>query len=171
MAYDIHALISDSKDIARKDLQDAKAPVEVPPPSTTEPLHAKAKIRSKYRHVAAQHSKAQPSCLSHETKESPSFIGFRNLTVLTIIVMNLRLVVENAKKYGLLITLKSNLSSQDVKTSLYLYAFTPLHLFVAYLIERTAMEQAKGVVGRRKKTDPDADKKPETEKERKDFLN
>ena len=171
MAYDIHALISDSKDIAKRDLQDVQAPVEVPAPSTDTSTRSKPKIRSKYRHVAALHSKAQPSCLSHEIKVSPSFVGFRNLMVLTIIVMNLRLVVENAKKYGLLITLKSNLSSWDIKVSLFLYALTPCHLFAAYLIEKMAMEQAKGVVGRRKKSDPDAHTKPETEKDRKEFLN
>jgi diacylglycerol O-acyltransferase-1 len=90
---------------------------------------------------------------------------------LTIIVMNLRLVVENAKKYGLLITLKSNLSSRDVNISLLLYALTPVHLFIAYLIERVVMEHAKGVIGRRKKGDPDAHHKPETENQTKEFLN
>ena len=170
MAYNPHTLISDSKDIADKNLRDVRAPVKVPHQTTNEPPQWKRKVRSKYRHVAAQHSEVQPSCLSHETKESPSFIGFRNLTILTIIVMNLRLVVENAKKYGLLITLKSNLSIRDVKISLFLYALTPCHLFAAYIIERMAMEHAKGVIGRRKKTDPDADKKAETENQNKVFL-
>lgn len=84
------------------------------------------------------------------------------------VVMNLRLVIENARKYGLLITLKSNLRSSDLKIGLVLYGLTPCHLFVAYIIERVAMENAKGVIGRRKKSDVGMDG-PETEKERKDF--
>ncbi|OCT53441.1 Diacylglycerol O-acyltransferase 1 [Cladophialophora carrionii] len=171
MAYNVHSLISATQDIADKGLHDVRAPVQVPSRAADKAAQPTRKVRSKYRHVAAPHSKAQPSCLSHETTASPSFIGFRNLMVLTIIVMNLRLVVENARKYGLLITLKSNLSSRDVKTALVLYACTPCHLFIAYVIERVAMEHAKGVIGRRKKTDPDADKKPETEKQTKEFLN
>ncbi|KIX96353.1 uncharacterized protein Z520_08131 [Fonsecaea multimorphosa CBS 102226] len=170
MAYNVHTLISETQDIAAKGLHDVKPPVEVPNPSVDKP-QTQPKIRSKYRHVAALHSKVRPSCLSHEAKETPSFIGFRNLMVLTIIVMNLRLVVENARKYGLLITLKSNLRSQDIKIALILYALTPCHLFVAYVIEKVAMENAKGVIGRRKKSDPDANKKPETEKQTKEFLN
>ncbi|OAP58377.1 hypothetical protein AYL99_07467 [Fonsecaea erecta] len=170
MAYNVHTLISETQDIAAKGLHDVKPPVEVPNPSIDKP-QSQPKIRSKYRHVAALHSKVRPSCLSHEAQETPSFIGFRNLMVLTIIVMNLRLVIENARKYGLLITLKSNLRSQDIKIALALYALTPCHLFVAYVIEKVAMENAKGAIGRRKKSDPDANKKPETEKQTKEFLN
>ena len=169
MSYGVHTLVSETRNISDK--YGVRTPVEVPTYSTDHPPQSKSKVRSKYRHVAALHSKAQSSCLSHEAAETPSFIGFRNLMVLTIIVMNLRLVVENARKYGLLITLKSNLRSQDIKIALALYAFTPVHLFVAYIIERVAMEHAKGVIGRRKKNDPDAGGKPETETQRMEFLN
>ncbi|KIW96096.1 uncharacterized protein Z519_03163 [Cladophialophora bantiana CBS 173.52] len=171
MAYNVHALISETQDIAAKGLHGVRPPIEVPEPSTDKPQPQQPKIRSKYRHVAALHSQVRPSCLSHEAKKTPSFIGFRNLMVLTIIVMNLRLVIENARKYGLLITLKSNLRNQDIKIALALYALTPCHLFVAYIIEKVAMENAKGVIGRRKKSDPDANKKPETEKQTREFLN
>jgi hypothetical protein len=88
--------------------------------------------------------------------------------VLTVIVMNLRLVVENARKYGLLISLKSNLQSTDIKITMGLYALTPCHLFAAYLIERVAMENAKGVIGRRKKNDNESNTS-EVEQEHKDF--
>jgi diacylglycerol O-acyltransferase 1 len=91
--------------------------------------------------------------------------------VLTIIVMNLRLVVENARKYGLLITLKSNVSNKDIYTALGLYALTPVHLFVAFIIEKVAMEHVKGVIGRRKKIDGDGNIGTETEKETVEFLN
>ncbi|KIW49839.1 hypothetical protein PV05_11484 [Exophiala xenobiotica] len=164
MATNVQTLLQQTQDITTTDLAGPRAPVQIPHGS----LENKAKVRSKYRHIAALHSKVQPSCLSHETSETPSFIGFRNLMVLVIIVMNLRLVVENAKKYGLLITVKMNLRDTDIKTALILYALTPCHLFVAYIIERVAMENAKGVIGRRKKEDLDQSK-PETEKEKKEF--
>lgn len=73
----------------------------------------------KLRHVAAVHSKNRTSCLSHDSAETPSFLGFRNLMVIVlstypsvfdicpqnlvddliaIVVMNLRLVIENFQK-------------------------------------------------------------------------
>jgi diacylglycerol O-acyltransferase-1 len=52
----------------------------------------------KYRHVVAVHSKSRPSTLSHDAKELPSFLGFRNLMVIVLVVGNLRLVIENIQK-------------------------------------------------------------------------
>ena len=75
--------------------------------------------KDKYRHIVAVHKKARSSCLSHDSPASPSFIGFRNLMVLVLstcfhvflpagrkgklmgcllVVMNLRLVIENFMK-------------------------------------------------------------------------
>lgn len=126
------------------------------------------KFRSKYKHVEAPHRVVRPSVLSHDSTEVPSFLGFRNLMVLTIIVMNLRLVVENARKYGLLVTLKSNISSYDLRIGLLLWALTPCHLFAALVIESVAMEHAKRALGRRKKSDAGVDA-PETEREQRAF--
>lgn len=42
------------------------------------------KQRSKYRHVAAYHSKLQHSSLSREADVLPNFLGFRNLMVLVL---------------------------------------------------------------------------------------
>lgn len=41
-------------------------------------------FRNKYRHVQAVHSQSKPSCLSHDTTETPSFLGFRNLMVIVL---------------------------------------------------------------------------------------
>jgi len=170
MATNVQTVVTEARDIATKDTTDVKPPPTQNGVANGTEEKPKTKVRSKYRHVAAPHSRTRPSCLSHESKETPSFLGFRNLMVLTIIVMNLRLVVENARKYGLLITLKFNVSNTDLTTALILYTLTPCHLFVAYIIERVAMEHAKGAVGRRKKSDAGL-KGPETEKERKEFYN
>ena len=54
--------------------------------------------KKKYRHVAAVHTDSKTSCLSHESKATPSFVGFRNLMVLTLVVGNGRLMLENIRK-------------------------------------------------------------------------
>jgi len=83
MASSIHSAVTHIQDITHKDLTTSSAQFKVPngdaKADSTQP-----KPRSKYRHVAALHSKTRPSYLSHESEISPSFIGFRNLMVLTI---------------------------------------------------------------------------------------
>lgn len=109
-------------------------------------------ISSKYWHIAAAHSKARSSCLSHDAESNPSFLGFRNLMVIVLIVMNLRLVIENFMKYGVLICIRCHdYRRQDVLLGLVLYLLVPCHLFVAYIIELAAAYQAKGALGRAKR--------------------
>ena len=68
--------------------------------------------------------------------------------------MNLRLVVENFMKYGVLICIRChNYGSQDLLLGAMLYALVPCHLFVAYAVERAAAQQAKGAIGRMKRDD------------------
>ncbi|KAF4979490.1 hypothetical protein FZEAL_4349 [Fusarium zealandicum] len=88
----------------------------------------------KYRHVAAVHSKTRPSCLSHDSDAAPSFLGFRNLMVIVLVVGNLRLMIENIQK--------------DVSLGLLLYFLIPCHLLAAYLIELAAAQQARGSIKR-----------------------
>ena len=45
---------------------------------------SEAQGKIKYRHIAAVHSRARTSCLSHDSDASPSFLGFRNLMVLVL---------------------------------------------------------------------------------------
>ncbi|KAL1908360.1 hypothetical protein Sste5344_005888 [Sporothrix stenoceras] len=116
----------------------------------TEPQHDDATIQQlrkafqrKYRHVAAIHSKTQPSCLSHESTVSPSFLGFRNLMVIVLVAGNLRLMIENIQKYGVLICVRCHdFRQHDVLLGLVLFLSIPLHLFVALLIEHGAAQQA-----------------------------
>lgn len=131
---------------------------------------AKAKSKKKYKHVEALHSMARPSYLSHDSIQSPSFIGFRNLLVLVVIVMNLRLVLENFKKYGILITIKSNVRGGDLKYGLFLYLLVPAHLIAAYVIEVKAMTDARAVMGRRKRNDGAAIT-PNDARDQKEFYN
>ena len=71
-----------------------------------------------------------------------------------LVVMNLRLVVENFMKYGVLICIRChNYGSQDLLLGALLYALVPCHLFVAYAVERAAAQQAKGAIGRMKRDD------------------
>jgi diacylglycerol O-acyltransferase-1 len=52
-----------------------------------------SKKRSKYRHVAAYHSKLQHSSLSREADVLPNFLGFRNLMVLVLGMDNPELAI------------------------------------------------------------------------------
>lgn len=58
-------------------------PSEIPK-ETLERWKTSKEPSKKYRHVTAFHSKAQASCLSHESEAAPSFLGFRNLMVLVL---------------------------------------------------------------------------------------
>ncbi|PHH64687.1 hypothetical protein CDD81_4128 [Ophiocordyceps australis] len=101
--------------------------------------------KSRYRHVVAVHSQTRPSCLSHDSDSAPSFIGFRNLMVIVLVVGNVRLMIENIQKYGVLICIRCHAySRQDVVLGSLLYCLIPCHLLAAYLIELAAARQAAG---------------------------
>ncbi|KAI1267404.1 diacylglycerol O-acyltransferase [Xylariaceae sp. FL1019] len=106
--------------------------------------HGRSFVLRKYRHVAAIHSEARPSTLSHDTQVSPSFVGFRNLMVIVLVVGNLRLVIENMQKYGNLICITCHdFRQRDVLVGLLLYILVPCHLFIAYLFEWLAARKAR----------------------------
>jgi len=120
--------------------------------ATTEQI--RRAFRRKYRHVAAVHSESKPSCLSHDTTETPSFLGFRNLMVIVLVVGNLRLVIENIQKYGVLICVRCHdFRKADLRLGLYLYFLIPCHLLVAYAIELIAAQQARRSRRRTEKRD------------------
>lgn len=58
--------------------------VEAEPKDATTIEKLRSSTQKKYRHVAAVHSKSRPSCLSHDSDATPSFIGFRNLMVIVL---------------------------------------------------------------------------------------
>ncbi|KAK7969342.1 MBOAT family protein [Apiospora saccharicola] len=98
----------------------------------------------KYRHVAAIHSKVRPSTLSHDSAATPSFVGFRNLMVIVLVVGNVRLIIENLQKYGNLVCLTCHdFRRQDLILGLVLYFLIPCFLWVAHSIELYAAQQAK----------------------------
>ncbi|KAH8204637.1 hypothetical protein TruAng_001266 [Truncatella angustata] len=98
----------------------------------------------RYRHVAAIHSEARPSTLSHDALTAPSFLGFRNLMVIVLVAGNLRLVIENLQKYGNLICFNCHgVSKHDLLMGLGLYFVIPCFLWVAHSIELFAAQQAK----------------------------
>jgi diacylglycerol O-acyltransferase-1 len=111
-------------------------------------------FRRKYRHVEAVHSESRPSCLSHDTTATPSFLGFRNLMVIMLVVGNLRLVIENIQKYGVLICVRCHdFRKTDLQLGLGLYLLIPCHLLIAYLIELVAASQARSSRLRAQKRD------------------
>ncbi|KAK3692792.1 MBOAT, membrane-bound O-acyltransferase family-domain-containing protein [Podospora appendiculata] len=133
---------------------------------TTEQL--KTTFRSKYRHIAAVHSESQPSCLSHDATEAPSFLGFRNLMVIVLVVGNLRLVIENIQKYGVLICVGCHdFRKSDLQLGIWLYFLIPCHLLIAYAIELVAAQQARNSRAQSKRRDGTSSP---TEDERQKFL-
>ncbi|KAF2721660.1 hypothetical protein K431DRAFT_284588 [Polychaeton citri CBS 116435] len=124
---------------------------------------------SKYRHTFAVHSTSRTSCLSHDSEEAPSFVGFRNLMILVILASNLRLMIENLKKYGILVSLSGDsVSAKDAIYGTVLYLSVPCHLFVAYLVEVWAARYAKGAVASSKRSEANQNH-GKTEQTRREF--
>ncbi|KAI7559323.1 hypothetical protein KC346_g22833, partial [Hortaea werneckii] len=115
---------------------------------SNQPLTPRPSSRhSKYKHTFPVHSYARTSPLSHDAANPPSFFGFRNLMGLVLVVSNLRLMIENFKKYGILVTLSgAAIRRGDWTWFGVLYIITPCFLFVAYAIEALAAQYAKGKV-------------------------
>lgn len=116
------------------------------------------KDSKKYKHAFAVHAESRTSCLSHDAETAPSFLGFRNLMGLVLVVSNLRLMIENFKKYGILVTLSgSNIRPDDWRWAIFLYFLTPCHLFGAYLIEKMAATAARDVLAQEKRSEDETD--------------
>ncbi|PSR94231.1 MBOAT, membrane-bound O-acyltransferase family-domain-containing protein [Coniella lustricola] len=104
----------------------------------------KPALSKKYRHIAAIHCASQPSTLSHDAAATPSFLGFRNLGLIVLIAGNLRLLIENIQKYGVLICVRCHdFRKQDLQVGLILYTLVPCCLLIAYLIELFAGFEAR----------------------------
>ncbi|KAL4957413.1 MBOAT, membrane-bound O-acyltransferase family-domain-containing protein [Aspergillus filifer] len=122
--------------------------------SSNGPKNPTVKKTVTYRHVVAIHSQVRHSCLSRDSTKATSFIGFRNLMVVVLVAMNLRLVIENFLKYGVLICIKCHdYRKQDAVIGSILFALVPCQLLCSYFIERTASQHALRVIGRAKKED------------------
>lgn len=97
--------------------------------------------------------------IGHQSVSACSRHGLKHIE-LTIkpVVSNLRLMIENFKKYGVLICIRCHdYRRQDVVYGSILYFLVPCHLFVAYIIELVAAQQAKGALARTKKKDSGGD--------------
>ncbi|KAK9451338.1 MBOAT, membrane-bound O-acyltransferase family-domain-containing protein [Limtongia smithiae] len=91
----------------------------------------------KFSHIYPIHHVIKGSILSRDsTAPTPSFVGFRNLAMIVLVVSNLRLVIENYTKYGVLIGFSGLGSRSDILLTLFLTAAVPLHLFIALSIEK-----------------------------------
>ncbi|KAI5779717.1 MBOAT, membrane-bound O-acyltransferase family-domain-containing protein [Geopyxis carbonaria] len=152
------AVSTTSTSVATKKLDSSSTPGSSSSSHSTKSNDQSPEARSadKYKHIFAIHAKTRTSTLSHDADSAPSFIGFRNLMVIVIfaVVGNLRLVIENYMKYGMLIGFDgSEFSREDVRIGLVLYFLIPVHLFVGYLIELVASHRAKRAQAQNKKDD------------------
>ncbi|KAK7202594.1 diacylglycerol O-acyltransferase [Myxozyma melibiosi] len=108
-----------------------------PSPPSSSPVE-KEQEQPKFNHIYPIHSASKGSILSREsTTPAPSFVGLKNLAMIVLVVSNLRLMIENYAKYGVLLSyLHLGVSKSDLIWTLRLTALIPLHLFVALVIER-----------------------------------
>lgn len=142
-------------------------------------IPSKPVIDRRYKHVYPIHSTSRISCLTQGVEKPPSAFGFRNLMVLvlsmftnrqvnertedvhtdtiaTTVVSNLRLILENFRKYGVLVCLTcSDYRKQDVYYGLILYLSVPIHLFIALLIELVAAKNATSALKHHQKSKGD----------------
>ena len=125
----------------------------------------------KYKHTFAVHAESRTSCLSHESDAAPSFLGFRNLMGLVLVFSNLRLMMENFKKYGILVTLSGvEIKAEDWRWFGVLYVLTPCFLLIAYIIEVLASRAAREVLAKEKKSEDDEDTAKFEEQRKKIFM-
>ncbi|KAG0006978.1 hypothetical protein BGZ65_000603, partial [Modicella reniformis] len=113
-----------------------------------EDLKASRKTGKSYRHTFPVHTESKPSPLS---KEAPpeSYRGFVNLGLLLLFGNNVRLIIENYQKYGILISLPgSNISREDWLLTGLAHVLLPLNVIVSFQVERLAK---KWTVGLRKR--------------------
>lgn len=140
----IHKAANDANEVVRRVAADLPTREAPQPAATVDTAALRKAFSRKYRHTAALHSKSRPSTLGHDATETPSFLGFRNLGLIVLIAGNLRLLLENIQKYGVLICVRCHdFRAQDVKVGLVLYTLVPCCLLLAYLIELFAVYEAR----------------------------
>ncbi|KAF8941080.1 MBOAT, membrane-bound O-acyltransferase family-domain-containing protein [Dissophora ornata] len=114
-------------------------------PPTVENLKNSRKTGTSYRHTFPVHTKSAPSPLS---KEAPpeSYRGFVNLGMLLLFGNNIRLIIENYQKYGILISLPgSKVSGDDWLLTALAHTLLPLNVLLAFQLERWAKKSAVGL--------------------------
>ncbi|KAF9584258.1 hypothetical protein BGW38_007047 [Lunasporangiospora selenospora] len=109
---------------------------------------------SAYRHTLPVHVAIAPSPLS---KEAPpeSYRGFVNLGMLLLFGNNIRLIIENYLKYGILISFPgSSVSKGDWTYTALTHIILPLNVLIAFSLEAWARKRAIGYRKRRSETIP-----------------
>lgn len=138
-----------NKTRSKRDLKiDNQQPINVQPDT---PRYGTPRANS---HIFAVHSTTRTSCLSKDNPTTPSFAGFRNLMTMVLVVSNLRLMIENYRKYGWLICIRCHdIPRQDLVYGSILFFLVPCHLFVAFTIEYIAAARARAAIAESKKSD------------------
>lgn len=122
------------------------------PAKAKEQQQKSRRASKRYKHTFAIHATSRASLYSGDATVAPSSLGFRNLMGLVIVISNVRLMMDNFKKYGILVTLSgSKVAPADWHWFWILYALEPCHLFIAYSIELAASKYAIASVARKKR--------------------
>ncbi|KAI0227255.1 hypothetical protein L0F63_007234 [Massospora cicadina] len=89
-----------------------------------------------YKHAIPVHTSSRPSILA---KDAPpqSYRGFLTLAMLVLLATNMRLIIENFMKYGVLITVPSRtVSNQDWGLLTFIFLFLQVNLIFALVFEK-----------------------------------
>ncbi|KAI8820258.1 MBOAT, membrane-bound O-acyltransferase family-domain-containing protein [Fimicolochytrium jonesii] len=132
--------------IGRRDVSPAGSRVAngVRIPGSPTPFKKSGRL-TKYSHTYVVHTTIRASPLSKESPEQ-NFRGFYNLAMLLLAVSNIRLMVENYMKYGLLLSLPfSSFRAVDFKWTVISHAVQLMTILVAYTLQILAhSEMRKG---------------------------
>lgn len=103
-------------------------------------IHVDPKKKS---HSTPVHVASSVSPFSKESNQQ-NYRGFLNLTILLLIVNNIRLIVENYMKYGFLISLPGKfVTIEDLISSIIIVALILVNVLASYLLERQVVRNPK----------------------------
>lgn len=94
-------------------------------------------------HIRPGHVTNSESLLTRDktsTVSSPSYAGFGHLAMIILLVGELRLILQDYSRDGVLVTLfRLGITKKDAINALILFSMAPVHILVAYAIERSAV--------------------------------
>ncbi|KAJ3150049.1 hypothetical protein HDU86_006773 [Geranomyces michiganensis] len=107
------------------------------PPAVADPSATVPHVAS-YSHTYPVHTAIRASPLSKESPEQ-NYRGFFNLAMLLLAVSNLRLVIENHRKYGFIISMPfADIRQADVEWAVVSYAWQMIMMLAVFGVEKLA---------------------------------
>jgi diacylglycerol O-acyltransferase-1 len=127
---------SNSSPLLRQDSIPSEPPTSDSPELPASPVSPSARRPGQHSiHALVVHHRAAPSPLSKEAPEQ-SYRGLINVAALLLVVSNLRLIMENISKYGILVTLPGGaIPPSNWVIISYLIGFHWINVALAWVLE------------------------------------